>query len=160
MGGAHTDIEHNENSRFHFGYEDYRDSAGKIDREGHIDVEFALKPPWSLRLGANYRDIRNPAVAIQNGNRADAGARLTYKPDEDYSLHLFGQATAYRTGTLARNDRVGVGGMLRVSDKVSLLRDVSWGASGWGGLASIAYNPTADDHYYAGYRLDPDHSLD
>ncbi len=153
--GAYADIEVDETLRYSLGYEEFKDDAGKSSREVDAEVEFALDPHWQLAIGAKHKETRNPGVANANGRRTDVGARLTYAPDEDNELYVFGQATVDRSGDILRNDRVGVGAVARVTEKVSLKGEVSWGSTGWGGEAGIAYDPTADDHYYVGYRFNP-----
>jgi hypothetical protein len=84
---------------------------------------------------------------------------VTWIPDEDKSLYVFGQVTAARWGGLERNDRFGVGGQAKLTEKVGVSGEVSYGTTGLGGLAAVTYDPTADDHYYLGYRLDPDRNV-
>ena len=88
--------------------------------------------------------------------RTDVGGRLGYRWNEDRMVYVLGQGTVSLTGDRDRNDRIGIGGSTRLTEKVSLLAEISEGTSGLGGLASLDYQPTADDHYYLGYRLDPD----
>jgi hypothetical protein len=95
-------------------------------------------------------------VATSNGGRTDAGSRLTYKVDENHKYYVLGQGTVHRSGQLTRNDRGGFGGEVKLTEKVGLKGEVSYGTLGWGGLAAVTYDPTADDHNYIGYRLDPD----
>lgn len=153
--GAFADIEFSETFRYRLGYEEFRDDAGRSNREIDAEVEFALDPHWQLAFGGKHTDVKNPGVASSNGRRTDLATRLTYEPNEDRKGYIFGQATVDRSGDIERNDRVGVGGSVRVTEKASLKGEVSWGSTGWGGEAGIAYDPTADDHYYVGYRFNP-----
>ena len=154
--GAHTDVEVNENLRYRLNYEDFSDDAGKSKREGNAEIETKLSDALSLRFGAKHTALENPLIADQNGERTDLGAKLTYAPDEDNSVYVFGQKTVYRDGNIKRNDRLGVGGETKLTEKVGAKGEVSYGTSGWGGLAALTYDPTVDDHYYVGYQLDPD----
>lgn len=157
--GVFAEVEVPEKYRYRFGYEDFSDEAGRVNREADAEVEIALDPHWRIALGAKHFDLENPGVANSNGSRTDVAARLTYEPDDDRKGWLFGQATVDRSGDIERNDRVGVGAQVRVSEKVALTGEVSWGTTGWGGEAGITYDPTADDHYYVGYRVNPDFDL-
>ena len=154
--GVYAEEEISDTLRYRMGYEDFSDGTGKVNREADIEVEIGLDPHWQLAVGAKHFDIKNPGVANSNGRRTDVAARLTHQPDEDRKGWIFGQATVDRSGDIERNDRIGVGAEVRVSEKVGLKGEVSWGTSGWGGEAGITYDPTADDHYYVGYRVDPD----
>lgn len=96
------------------------------------------------------------ATASDIGERTDLGLRLSYKFDDDNSVYAFGQGTVHRQGTRKRNNRVGVGGETKLSEKITLAGETSYGSGGLGGLVNLSYQPTADDSYYIGYRLDPD----
>ncbi|MCF6321897.1 MAG: porin [Rhizobiaceae bacterium] len=157
--GAFANVQVNEDLRYRFGYEDFQDQAGKLKREGDGEVEFTLTPDWKLALGAKHTELASPTVANQNGRRTDIGARLTYQPDDDNQIYVFGQKTVARKGNIARNDRLGFGVETRLSEKLTVNGEVSYGTSGWGGLAGLNYEPTADDQYYIGYRLDPDRAI-
>ena len=102
------------------------------------------------------RDKGTTATATtQEGERTDAGARIIYKWNEDTQTYVLGQATVNRSGTMYDNDRYGVGGKVKLSEKVSAEGEVSDGDQGIGARARINYDPTADDRYYIGYQLDP-----
>jgi hypothetical protein len=128
-------------------------------REQSVDAQATVKlnQAWSISPGVRYSQKHTPTGTAQdNGSRADIGVKLGYKPDDDHSAYVFGQFTALHKDQRKRNDRIGVGGETKLSEKVTGTGEVSYGTSGFGGLAQLAYNPTADDTYYMGYRLDPD----
>jgi len=154
--GVFAEVEDEDGNRFRAGYEDFEDAAGRVNREADIEFETPLDPHWKLAIGAKHFDIQNPGAANSNGRRTDIAARVTYELDDDRKGWVFGQTTVDRSGDIERNDRVGVGAEVRVSEKLSLNGEVSYGTTGWGGEAGLAYDPTADDHYYVGYRIDPD----
>ena len=154
--GVFADVEVNEDVRYRLVYENFADEAGRTKREADAEIEFALEPDWSLTVGGKHTDIQNPGTTGENGRRTDLGAKLSYQPDNDHKYYIFGQATVDRSGDIDRNDRIGVGAEARLSEKVALSGEVSYGTSGWGGEAGLLYDPTADSHYYIGYRVDPD----
>ncbi|KAG1700431.1 hypothetical protein GQR58_005125 [Nymphon striatum] len=154
--GVFADVEVNEDVRYRIAYEDFSDEAGRVKREADAEIEFALAPDWSLTVGAKHTDLQNPGTVNENGRRTDVGAQVTYQPDDDHKYYIFGQATVDRSGDIERNDRIGIGAEARVSEKLSLTGEVSYGSLGWGGEAGLAYDPTADSQYYIGYRVDPD----
>lgn len=150
-------------------YEDYadEDAIPEQKREGTADLEYQINEYWKVAFGARYVGIdnlrgedwnNNPVT--WNGSRTDLGARLTYSPDDDTSVYAFGQGTVARTGNLRRNDRIGVGGETRLTDRIGIGAEVSYGTSGWGGLASVTYDPVPDRSYYLGYRLDAEDDFD
>ena len=154
--GVFAEVEVDETLRYRLGYEDFEDDAGRVNREADVEVEMALDPHWKLAIGGKHFEVRNPGAVNSNGRRTDVAARLTYEPDDDRKGYIFGQATVDRKGDIERNDRVGVGAVVRVNEKVALNGEVSWGTTGWGGEAGVAYDPTENDHYYIGYRVNPD----
>lgn len=90
------------------------------------------------------------------GRRVDVGTKVTYTVDDDTQVYAFGQVTVDRRDGIDRNDRIGVGGKRKLTGVVGVQGEISTGTSGIGALAALTYDPTADDHYYGGYRLDPD----
>ncbi|MCB1381779.1 MAG: TonB-dependent receptor [Notoacmeibacter sp.] len=139
-------------------YDDYSDRDGKAKRNGQVNAAYRLDEHWKVSAGLDYTmlDTPNSTRRGYNGERLDAGVRAEYHFDEDRMAYAFGQGTLHQRGDIRRNDRVGAGVEYRMSDKLTLGAEVSYGTSGWGGLANIGYDPTPDDHYYIGYKLDPD----
>jgi hypothetical protein len=145
--------------------EHYGDTTGRQENRASIEGERAIGADWKLALGLTYTDLSGPGAATATGARLDAGARVTWSPEEGTRLYAFGQATAAQWRGIARNDRVGAGAARKLTDKIGVEAEVSTGTTGLGALAALTYDPTADDRYYLGYRLDPDalragHSLD
>ena len=91
-----------------------------------------------------------------DGSRLDGGVRVDYRLDDDRLFYGFGQGTMDRSGDISRNDRLGVGTEIKLTDKIGVNGEMSYGTHGLGGLAALTYDQTADNHYYIGYRLDPD----
>lgn len=144
-------------------YEDFADDDGEKKREGTADLEYQINEYWKVAFGVRHVGIWNVDGETLdndpinwNGSRTDLGGRITYSPDDDTSVYAFGQGTVAKSGNLRRNDRVGVGGETRLTDRISVGGEVSYGTSGWGGLAAITYEPVTDRSYYAGYRLNPE----
>lgn len=154
--GAYADIEVDDSVSYRLAYEDFADEAGRKNRELDAQVKIKLDPHWALALGGKHSEIKNPGSIGENGRRTELAAKIIHKPDDDHTYYVFGQATVDRSGDIDRNDRIGVGAEARVSEKLSLKGEVSYGTSGWGGEAGLTYDPTADKHYYIGYRLDTD----
>jgi hypothetical protein len=140
-------------------YDEKHVSSDKVEREGNGEVVYKIDEHWSLGTGVKHSKREDPlADSDRTGSRADLGAKLTRAWDDSNQAYLFGQATLARSGGRERGDRVGVGGKKQLTEKVGVEAEISEGTTGVGGLASINYTPTADDHYYLGYRLDPDRS--
>ncbi len=135
-------------------YAERRSSEGDREREAIGEAKLKLDENWSVTPGVTYSESHGTG-RDGKGDRLDAGARLTYRWSEKQSAYLRGQGTVAKSGRRDRNDRVGVGGEMPLTDKVSLAAEVSIGSTGPGALVTLDYAPSADDHYYVGYRLDP-----
>ncbi len=157
--GAAGDVELRDDVRFKLKYKNYWSDNGQTEQEGVGEVEYDWDEAWTVGVGLKLTDVTIPGLAIRDGGRADVGVKVAHKFDDDHSLYVFGQGTARRTGNISRNDRGGIGGEVRVSDKIGLSGEVSYGTLGWGGLAAVSYDPTPEDRNYFGYKLDPERSL-
>lgn len=163
--GVHADVDLSERMGLNFAYDDYADDGGQIRRDGTSFVSWEFNQYWKVSFGVTYTELMSPFAVRSgksgyNGSRVDAGIRIDYQWDDDHLLYAFGQGTLDRSGDISRNDRIGVGAEIRLTDKIGVAGEVSYGTHGLGGLATVNYDPTADDHYYIGYRLDPDRAFD
>ncbi len=159
--GAYGTMDFGDHASTSLSYDETRISDGKRDREYVAEATLDLSDTVSVSPGVRHSSRRDLGGNDRNnGGRTDAGAKITYAPDEDHAVYTFGQVTVDRSGSRRRNDRLGVGGETKLTEKVSLAAEVSEGTAGLGGLAEIIYAPTADDRYSLGYRLDPDRAND
>jgi hypothetical protein len=141
----------------HGKYEDLKSADGKIARELNAGVSIGLGEHVTLAPGAKYSEkVTAGGTGTDDGTRTDVGAVATYKWDEDTAAYVLVQATVEKSGDRGKDDRLGVGGKKALTEKVGVSGEVSTGSTGFGAQAGIDYHPTADDHYYLGYRLDPD----
>ncbi len=162
--GALADLEIRQGVRLKLKYKDYWNEGGQSEREGAGQIEYDWTPHWIVGVGVKHKDVSLPGLGVpgllvQDGGRTDAGVKLTHKVNEDRNYYVFGQGTVERSGNISRNDRGGVGTEFRVTEKIGLAGELSYGSLGWGGLAAINYDPTPDDRNYFGYTLDPDRSI-
>lgn len=159
--GAHAEVDLTEKTSVKIAYDDFWDATGKQKRLGSAAVTVKFDERWKLAVGVEHARLASPGTTKTgyNGERTDLGARLEFRPDDDRMFYIFGQGTLDKSGDIRRNDRAGVGAEFKLTEKVGISGEVSYGSSGVGALAAITYDPTADDHYYLGYELDPDRSL-
>lgn len=163
--GAHADVEITERTELNLVYDDFSDEDGQSEREGTASISYQLDEYWKVAFGVSYTEVMSPRAIASgksgyDGSRLDAGVRVEYRRSDDWMAYAFGQGTLDRSGDIRRNDRAGIGGETKLTDKVGLAGELSYGTGGLGGLAAVTYDPTADDHYYIGYRLDPDRAFD
>ncbi|WP_176056602.1 TonB-dependent receptor [Brucella intermedia] len=163
--GTYADMDLTEKDRIKFTYDDFSDDRGQVRRDGTGTVAHQFDEYWKASFGVTYTDLMSP-LAINSGksgydgSRVDAGLRIDYRIDEDRSVYGFGQGTITRSGDIYRNDRGGIGGRYQLTDTIGIEAEVSYGTHGLGGLAGLTYDPDSDNHYYVGYRLDPDRAFD
>lgn len=157
--GVHARIDFPDGFRYLLNYEDFTNKNDVVRRQGDAEVEFEFVPGWTVGLGYKYTQVRNDIQIKGDGTRNDLGLRFTYQRDDDFKAYGFMQATVGKTEGIGNNARAGIGAEARVTEKIWLQGEVSGGSIGWGGLAGLKYDKTADDHYYVGYRLDPERSI-
>lgn len=163
--GAHADVELTDRTGLKLVYDDFEDDDGQTKREGSSSLIYQFDEYWKASFGVGYTEIMSPRAIASgkrgyDGSRLDGGVRLEYEPNDDWNAYAFGQGTLGRSGDIRRNDRAGVGGEAKLTDKVGVTGEVSYGTGGIGALAAVTYDPTVNDHYYVGYRLDPDRAFD
>lgn len=159
LWGLYADIEVTKNFALNFVYDDYSNAKNVKRREGSLDATFELNRYWEVTIGAKYSDLNDPALAATKvGSRVDAGVQIAFKPDEDREFYAFAQGTVSKSASRLRNDRVGVGSRVKIGEKTGLETEVSYGSTGWGAIAGITYDPTANEHYYLGYKLEAERS--
>ena len=155
--GATALVEMSEKTDFASTYSESRVADGRRDRDIEIHANIAIGDHLVVSPGVRFSDRRDPNVgASDTGRRADAGLRLTYDFDEDRKVYVFGQGTVSKSDSRRNNDRIGIGGETKLSEKTDLSAEVSYGNGGVGGRAQLGYKPTEDDSYYIGYALETD----
>lgn len=162
LWGLHSAVDLTSALTLGLAYDDYQDGYGRVKRSGKSDLAWQMDDHWKVSFGTIYTDVYNPLSSNPgwDGRRVDAGVRLDYRFDDDHLVYGFGQGTASRSGDIRRNDRIGVGAEVALTDTIGTKGEVSYGTLGFGALAAITYDPTPDDHYYFGYRLDPERAYD
>jgi len=146
-------------------YDDYSDGDGQIRREADAALAWQLDDYWNVAAGLSYSELMSPRAIASgksgyDGSRIDAGIRIEHDWNEDTTVYAFGQTTLGIKGDISRNDRVGVGAEVRLTETIAVSGEVSYGTHGIGALVGVTFDPNADDHYYAGYRLDPARAFD
>jgi hypothetical protein len=153
--GLKTNFEGGEAFDFLLSYDEFKSDSGRHDRQLSATAEYEFAKNWSLGTGATITKRDLPLRSI-DGERTDLGIKLRHTIDERNSVYVFGQATVDRDGTIPRNNRAGLGGTHGLTEKLSMSAEASYGTGGIGGKTTLDYKPTADNHYYLGYTLDPE----
>lgn len=149
--GLSGEIQANETTRYAFVYDDYRNDAGEFEREGTVEVEFALNAASNLAFGVEHQDVNDSSEV---GKRTDLALRLTRQLSDDALVYGFVQGTLDEEG-LGRNDRAGVGVGVAFRNGWTLTGEVSDGSLGFGAIALAEFADGAGSTSYAGWELDP-----
>ncbi|MFO1034763.1 MAG: TonB-dependent receptor [Hyphomicrobiales bacterium] len=137
-----------------------RDVSGTRQDEVEAHGDLNLADLLTLSPGVRYSNKQPGSATAEHGQRLDAGARLTHSTDDRHATYIFGQGTAQRDGNRRRNDRIGLGNKMPVSEKADIASEISYGTGGIGGSATLDYKPTEDDSYSIGYSLDPERQFE
>ena len=158
--GAQADIRISQSATFRAKVDEKSDEYRRA-RAGEVNVDYDFDDYWMLTLGArtddnDVRRLSNSATLNRDGSRTDMAARITYDSHDDWLAYAFGQVTAAKTGTRKNNNRVGVGGEFRITDKLTSLAEISVGNGGLGGKLGTEYQIDEHKTVYQNYTLDTD----
>ena len=135
----------------------YENNAGRKYNEVGIETAYRLTGESGLSLGIEHLDVANASgTSAGAGSRTDAGLRYDHTVSDRASWNVFGQATLSRTGTVDANNRIGVGGRVRLNEHLDLEGEVSDGTHGRSAQALIRHDDQQGKSTYFGYTLDPD----
>ena len=153
--GAFAELEPTDRSTVTIRYDDIDRETSGDEREATAQAELRLTERWSVGAGVTHSDRDLASGSDEDGSRTDIGGRLTYERF-GYKLYGFGQVTAQKSGDRKSNHRLGFGAEVDVTDRIAVSGEASFGSLGFGALAAVSYEPTVDQRYYFGYRLDSD----
>lgn len=142
-------------ARLKFELEDFDSDTGDEKRTIEASVEYDVNARWTVEAGLRNVDQFQVGVPESSGERTDAAVRATYSPNDDLSLYAFGQVTVERSGTIANNDRIGLGIDAQLTEKLRVSAEASDGSRGEAGAVRLTYAAAPDREIYLGYTLDP-----
>jgi hypothetical protein len=94
-------------------------------------------------------------VATQKqGDRLDLAIEANYDSKSNWTAYGFGQATAAKSGNREDNHRIGGGGSIRPTDRLTLNGELSAGSQGLGVTAGTDYLVTDRTNVYSAYTLE------
>ncbi|WP_445357405.1 OmpA family protein [Microbulbifer sp. ANSA002] len=123
---------------------------------------YRLNDHWHLSSGVrsdSREDFSQVVAATQTqGDRTDMAVEASYDSGENWSAFGFVQGTLEVTGTREENNRVGVGGAYRVSDRLTMDSEVSSGDTGMGARLGTDFLVSDRTSVYLNYTLDNERS--
>jgi len=142
---------------------DHRDEANGFDTDAaEVQLGYTLSPQWKVSSSLRHDNKRNdtvianpllPSNAVVSGERTDLAVQLDYT-GAGWGGYAFAQDTVARTGTRRSNDRGGVGGRYRMTDKLAVNGEVSGGDGGLAGKAGVEYQYDDRSSVYTTYVVD------
>ncbi|TDT77567.1 hypothetical protein BDE40_0855 [Litoreibacter halocynthiae] len=159
LWGVYGEYAPTERLSYRLYYDDFTDDAGKVAREGGLEVTYKVSKRLTYDFGIEHIDKVTPAgAADETGKRTDVAVRATITVNPKLEYSVFGQATVSRSGGLARNHRVGAGVKYQFAQNWTFEGEISDGSRGVGALALLSYDNGKDGTAYFGYTLDPGRS--
>jgi len=138
--------------------------AGLQTTTAEVDLGYQLTQEWSLGAGVRHdsRADDSPIVPVtqREGSRTDAVLQVGFDSLDRWRAYAFSQATLARTGDRKNNKRFGAGGAYRVSDRLDLDGELSYGDLGPGVRVGTNYHPSDDTQRYLSYALDDERGMD
>jgi outer membrane protein OmpA-like peptidoglycan-associated protein len=127
-----------------------------------LNAYYQLNEQWTLGLGArrDSREDHAPLVPLTQelGDRSDVVGKVSYDSKGRWNGYLFGQKTVQTTGNRDENDRAGVGGAYRVTDRFKVNGEVSAGDLGTAGRLGTEYLYSDRSTIYLNYALEDERS--
>lgn len=143
---------------------DRRNELNGFDTDAaEVQLGYKLAPQWKLGASVRHDRKRTDAVVTSpglsaasavEGERTDAALQLDYASQDNWGVYGFVQNTLRRSGSRLDNDRLGIGGRYRVTDKLGLNGEVSGGDGGGAGKAGVDYQYDDRSSIYMTYVLD------
>lgn len=150
--GVFADVAVNERTNLGLAIDSYENALGAVDRTAVVQLEYDINAALTVAAGLEYQDRKG---GTENGTRTDVAARLTYAPNDDVSVYVFGQTTVQAEG-LPENNRYGLGGSYGLGNGWVVSGEISDGTAGAGGNLAANYTDQAGNTRYVGYELTPD----
>ncbi len=135
-----------------------RQDGGLNASSEELNVGYRVTDQWTVSAGVrrDSRDDEASAIALTQeiGERTDAVVQAAYDSRGAWSSYAFVQDTLASDGNREDNGRVGVGGSLRLGERVVLDAEASGGDLGPGGRLGSSYMYSDRTSFYVNYALE------
>ncbi len=143
---------------------DSKDEDGGIDtRAIEADIAHQISNHWTFSGGVRHDRLKQttaiapgPFSNTGEGDRTDLVLQAHYDRGQDWDAFGFVQGTVDRDNGRRANNRYGVGGSTKITDRLDITSEVSGGNGGLGAQVGADYRLTDRSNVYLGYELDPD----
>ena len=135
-----------------------KQTLGLKTDSAELDVGHQLNDKWKVSGGVRQesRKDNSPLVPLTQveGDRTDVVLRGDYDSGARWSAYGYGQSTATSTGTQESNGRIGAGGAVRLTDRLSTSGELSAGDMGTGAKLGTEYLVSDRSNVYMNYALE------
>jgi hypothetical protein len=144
---------------------DRRDEENGLDTAAaEVDLRYEVTEHWSVSTGVRYdhREDDSPTVPStqDEGDRVDGVVQVDYDSGGAWNAYGFGQGTFLKSDSREKNERYGLGGAFRISDRLVIDGEVSHGASGPALELGTSYQETNQTHRYMSYGIENERGID
>ncbi|MCB1557331.1 MAG: OmpA family protein [Alphaproteobacteria bacterium] len=128
--------------------------SNQLSKEKQISVALRHDNRTSSLYGGNSASLSN------KGARTDAALKYLYTPFDNeekkksYEIYGLAQGTLHKTSERDRNNRIGFGGSVDITDRLSLNGEATHGNQGLGFVTGLEFQKSDSTNYYINYQLD------
>jgi len=127
-----------------------------------VNANYQMDEHWTLSSGVRMdsREDHSPVVPLtqEEGDRTDVVGKVLYDSKARWNGYVFTQMSVQTSGNREGNDRAGVGGAYRVTDRLKLNGEVSEGDQGSAGRLGTEYLYSDRTTLYLNYALEDERS--
>jgi len=135
---------------------DSRDQDQGIKTESlDVSTNYQATERWRLSGGGRFDKRTDNSLIVpgssRHGDRLDLAAEAAYDSKANWTAYTFGQATAAKSGNREENKRIGVGGSVRATNRLTLDGEISQGSQGTGAKGGLDYLVSDRTNVYSAY---------
>ncbi len=138
---------------------DTRDQEQALKTEAlDVSTSYQATDRWRFSGGGRFDARTDNSITLadtqKQGDRLDLAAEAHYNSKANWTAYGFAQATAAKNGNREDNNRIGTGGSVRPSDRLTLDGEVSAGDQGLGAKAGTDYLVSDRTNVYTAYTFE------
>ena len=123
-----------------------------------LDADYVINDSWALSAGVRSDKRKDNSAIVpltqKEGVRTDLALKASYNSNEDWSGYAYVQETLKTTNSRESNARTGVGGDIRVTEKLKINGEVSSGDLGTAAKIGTTYLMSDRTNLYLTYALE------
>lgn len=132
--------------------------AGLKTSEVEVSADYSLDDNWKLSAGVKNDDRQDRSAVVvltqKQGDRTDLAFKAHYDSKQDWNAYGFIQDTLKVRGNREQNNRIGLGGDYRLTDRLKLNGELSGGELGTGAKIGTDYLVSDKSNVYLNYALE------